>query len=186
MGAVITGLGQLPDNDLEPRIYQSFVAVHLAIANLVQQLSEYTGVDAYPADLWDQLTPARTLFTGNATRMYLPAAINMTAGEIVNIYNSAGTLVVRRAQANAAATMAHGILTESVLAGETASINFLRTYTELIGGLTLGALYYLDPVTPGIITNVRPSTAGQIIQPIGVALSASTLAVDIPLSYIQL
>jgi len=186
MGTVNTGLQQLPDNSLEPRIYQSFVAVHLAIANLVQQVSELTGIDEYPPDLWPQLTPATTLTTGNATRMYLPAGVNLTAGQMVNLYNNAGVLSVRLAQGNAAGTMAHGIVNASCLAGETASINYLRTYTDLIGGLAIGVLYYLDPAVAGGITNVRPAAAGNIIQPVGVGLSATTLALDIPLSYIQL
>lgn len=186
MGSINIGLAQLPDNELEPRIYQAFVAVHLAMANLVQQVSELTGIDAYPTDLWNQLTPATTLLTGNATRMYVPAGVNLTAGQIVNLYDNAGTLNARLAQANAASTMAHGIVNETVLAGETASINFLRTYTELIGGLAVGTLYYLDPAVAGGITNVRPAAAGQIIQPIGVGLTSSTFAMDIPLSYIQL
>lgn len=41
--------------------------------------------------------------------------------------------------------------------------------------LTVGALYYIDPTTPGGITSTKPSTAGQFVAPVGVALSTTTL-----------
>jgi hypothetical protein len=52
----------------------------------------------------------------------------------------------------------------------------------LLGGftsLTPGATYYANPATPGSITATIPSTVGQWIVPVGVAVSATTLVVRI-------
>lgn len=42
-------------------------------------------------------------------------------------------------------------------------------------GLTPGAIYYLSATTAGAITSTAPSTAGQYVVQVGMALSATTL-----------
>ncbi len=46
------------------------------------------------------------------------------------------------------------------------------------GGLTLGNTYYPSAITPGEITNVRPSGVGQFVTKIGVAVSDTTMLVQ--------
>lgn len=46
-------------------------------------------------------------------------------------------------------------------------------------GLTAGSTYYADPATPGSITSTVPNVVGQWVIPVGVAVSATTLAVRI-------
>jgi hypothetical protein len=46
-------------------------------------------------------------------------------------------------------------------------------------GLTAGAVYFLDPNTPGGITTTVPSVTGQKIQAVGTAFSTTTLLLDI-------
>lgn len=43
------------------------------------------------------------------------------------------------------------------------------------GGLTAGSKYYLDPVNTGFLTLTAPSTTGQYVEPIGIALSTTQL-----------
>lgn len=45
--------------------------------------------------------------------------------------------------------------------------------------LTARSRYYLDPSTAGKLTTTAPSTAGQILQLVGVALDNNTLRVDL-------
>jgi len=55
-------------------------------------------------------------------------------------------------------------------------------FAGLLGGftgLTAGATYYADPAQNGSITNVIPTVVGEWIIPVGVAVSATTLAVRI-------
>lgn len=46
-------------------------------------------------------------------------------------------------------------------------------------GLTIGATYYADPSTEGAITDTKPSTRGEWILPVGVAISATELYVEL-------
>jgi len=46
------------------------------------------------------------------------------------------------------------------------------------GGLTAGATYYLSPSTAGKITSTRPTTAGQFVKKVGIAISTTVMLVD--------
>ena len=180
-----TGLPQLPDDNIPKELYGTFLYLYQAIQNLQRGTSEYCGIDAPASDIRDQLTYTDTLLSGNLTRMYPVAAVAISRGQVVNLYNDAGVLKARLAVATGASTMAHGIANETVSAGAQFEMNFLRGTIESVGGMTLGTLYYLS-TSAGSIQSARPSVAGQIIQPVGLALGAATLAMDIPLYYQQL
>lgn len=47
------------------------------------------------------------------------------------------------------------------------------------GGLTVDTVYYLDPTSSGQITATPPVTVGQVVVPIGIALSATDLLIRI-------
>ena len=47
--------------------------------------------------------------------------------------------------------------------------------TGQTGGLTPGAIYYLSPTTAGAITSTPPSTTGQYVVQVGIALSTTAL-----------
>ncbi len=49
--------------------------------------------------------------------------------------------------------------------------------TAVFGGLTVGADYFLDTVAGGI-TTTAPSTPGEVVQRVGVAINATTLLFD--------
>jgi hypothetical protein len=53
-------------------------------------------------------------------------------------------------------------------------------------GLVPDAIYYLDPAVAGGVTNVAPSTPGQIVQKIGRAKDAATLVVEVTAEFMQL
>jgi hypothetical protein len=61
----------------------------------------------------------------------------------------------------------------------TASTSAWDAVTGLSGGLTAGAVYYLSSVTTGWLTTSVPSTLGQFIVRIGVALSSTTMLIQI-------
>jgi len=50
------------------------------------------------------------------------------------------------------------------------------------GGLTPGALYYLDPAAYGKITVTAPTAVGQYIQQVGTAISTTEMKIDIKMS----
>lgn len=108
----------------------------------------------------------------------LVAGENLAAGAIVNLYSNAGSCEMRNANATDATKPAHGFVLTAVAAG--ASGNF---YTEgqidnSLSGLTPGDPYWLD-TSAGGVTTAPPSGAGNLVQKVGIALSATELLVMI-------
>lgn len=98
---------------------------------------------------------------------------------------------VKKAQANAKATsklaglgldatFAAGavgnIITGGVLVATTAQWDAVA---GTAGGLAFGTIYFLDPATAGKITATPPTTVGQCVTIVGIALSATELELQI-------
>ena len=179
------GLPVLPSEHLPAEMYGQLLTVYTAIQNLARGVSQYSGIDAPAIELQSQLRPADTILTGNLSRLYVPATVAINRGQTVNLFNNAGVLSARLAVATSAATMLHGVANTTVIAGATLELNLFAGLLDSIGGLTLGAPYYLSTVS-GAVQAARPSGAGEIIQAAGLALGASTFALNASTAYIQL
>ena len=125
-----------------------------------------------------------------------PVAIQMTnnnAGSIVigtPVYAIAND-AVDKAMANAVATVNVIGLVADVTIGAAAlgSIQFdgvlaattgqWDTVAGTSGGLAKDAFYYLDAATAGKLTATAPSTTGQFVLPIGIAISTTELKIEI-------
>ena len=101
------------------------------------------------------------------------AASALTAGQQVNVFNNAGTANVRPAIATGIATESHGYVTASFGAGAMATVFFDDNNTA-VTGLTPG-VQFLSATIAGGVTITPPSAAGQIVQRVGVATSATSL-----------
>lgn len=95
----------------------------------------------------------------------------LSAGDFVNIHNVAGARV-RKADASAAGKEAHGFVLAAFGSGASATVFFEGTNTQ-VTGLTAGVQYL--SATPGLATLTPPATAGQVVQRIGLAVSATAL-----------
>jgi hypothetical protein len=98
----------------------------------------------------------------------------IAAGSLVNITSTG----VRNADASGGqAKAAHGYVLAAVANGATATV-YTDNGTAITGlsGLTQGQTYFLGAV--GAVTATRPTTAGNICQVVGVALSATSLKFD--------
>lgn len=179
---IILGLPALPSDQIPPELYDDFTTVHKAIKSLASGVSVYCGVDAPTAVEWADSPPSDTILTGNLTRMYPIADVLLVAGQLVNLYDSGGVLKARLANATLPATAAHGVCTIGAAAGDRIEMNWLRGYCTVIGGMVLGTIYYTS-TTPGAIQTPAPVGVGQIQQPVGIAVSATELILDIPLSF---
>lgn len=104
---------------------------------------------------------------------------NLTAGNLVNLWNDGGTIKVRKADASGGvAKMVHGFVKENVTAPADATVYFNGFNTD-ISGLTPGAIYYITD-TPGAAATTAPdpdTDDGHIIQVVGVATAAGELFV---------
>ena len=100
----------------------------------------------------------------------IQASENLAAGDFVNIHNSAGARV-RKADASTAGKEAHGFVLSAAANGAQATVYFEGTNTQ-VSGQTPGDVF-LSPGTPGVGTSTAPTAAGQVVQKIGVAVSAT-------------
>ena len=94
-------------------------------------------------------------------------------GDLVNVWNNAGTANVRKADANSAGKEAHGFVLAAVASSASATVYFEGTNSHCTG-LTPG-VQFLSSSTPGKSVTTAPTGTGKIVQNIGLALNATTL-----------
>lgn len=99
---------------------------------------------------------------------------NISAGDLVNIWNDSGTRKARKADASNG-RRAHGFVLDAVTSPANATVYLSGDITGLTS-LTPGAAYYLSGATAGASTSTAPSTAGYLSQEIGIAVSATSIA----------
>ncbi len=97
----------------------------------------------------------------------------LTAGNFVNIHASSGAKA-RKANATDDTKPANAYTNTTV--GSAAPVDLFAPGSILPGlsGLTPGTMYYLD-TTGGAISATAPSASGNLVQEVGIALSATTL-----------
>lgn len=100
----------------------------------------------------------------------------LASGDFVNIYNNAGVPNVRKADASTSGKEAHGFVLAAVASGATAIVYFEGSNTALTG--LLGGTQYLSATTAGRSSATAPTGAGQIVQSVGTAFSATSLTFE--------
>lgn len=103
----------------------------------------------------------------------ITASEALAAGDVVNIYNNAGTANCRKADASTSGKEARGFVLAAVASGAAATVYFEATDTQ-VTGLTPG-VQFLSATTPGKTTTTAPTAAGHIVQRVGFATSATSL-----------
>lgn len=109
-----------------------------------------------------------TTFVANASE-------NLAAGDLVNIWDDAGTVKIRKADANALGKAADGFVIATVTSGNSATAYLGGAITGLTG-LTKGAVYFLSTTAGGITTDVSGYATNDIVQCVGKAVSTTDLA----------
>lgn len=113
----------------------------------------------------------------------ISASEALSAGNIINVFSVMGSAGARKADASAAGKDGIGFVLAGVAANANATVYFEGTITGLTG-LTVGTKYFLSPTTPGgLVTAPANPAAGQIVQLIGTAISATELSFepDVPI-----
>lgn len=145
-------------------------------ASIVNSIASSTG--ATDAD-----KVVRTKADGTIDETFMPPGIGadisvvltseaLADGDLVNIYNNAGTANARKADASTAGKEANGFVLESVSSGTNASVHARGTNSH-VTGLTPGRQFL--STTPGLCTSTPPSGASQAIQIVGFAISATSM-----------
>ena len=102
----------------------------------------------------------------------IPASENLAAGDLINIWNDAGTTKVRKADATSAGKEAMGFVKAVVTSPANASVYFEGDNSGLTG--LVGGVLYLS-TTAGQTTSTAPSGSGNVIQIVGFTTSATAM-----------
>ncbi len=97
----------------------------------------------------------------------------LTAGNWVNVYNNAGTANVRKADATTAGKECNGFVLASISSGASGTV-YLSGTNNQVSGKTVGRLFL--GTTAGADTATAPSAAGNVVQELGYAVSATEVA----------
>lgn len=101
----------------------------------------------------------------------ISASETLAAGDWVNVWNNSGAKV-RKADATTAGKEVHGFVLSAVTSGNPATVYFEGTNTQ-VTGQTPGPVYL--QTTAGTGGTTVPSAAGNVVQQIGVAVSATAV-----------
>ena len=101
----------------------------------------------------------------------ITASETLAAGDWVNVWNSSGAKV-RKADATTAGKEAHGFVLSAVTSGNPATVYFEGTNTQ-VTGQTPGPVFLQTTAGAGGAT--IPSASGNVVQSIGVAVSATAV-----------
>ena len=176
----------VPDHFTQPESREMYELFQASLANLSEGVTKYTGAAARPVSEQSTVDPQDSLFWQNLNRLYVPCSEDLTFGSFVNLYNNAGGLTARKANATNNTKPAFGWCntTAGTLSGGTTEIIIKGGLCRGVGGLTIGQRYWLS-TTNGIIANGPAVAAGNIEQYLGVALGSQLLFVDVAFNFIQ-
>ncbi len=124
----------------------------------------------------------QTLTNGNGGSIVIGNPVYASTNDTVDLAraNASGTKdvigLVSAATITSGATGAILVDDGSVLSATTGQWD---TVTGGSGGLTAGTTYFLDPSTAGGLTPTAPTSVGQFVCPVGIALSTTEFKLDI-------
>lgn len=102
----------------------------------------------------------------------IEASENLSDGDWVNVWNDTGTAKVRKADATTAGKDTHGFVLAAFTSGNPATVYFEGTNTH-VTGQTPGPVFLQTTAGTGGAT--IPSASGNVVQQIGVAVSATAV-----------
>ncbi len=106
----------------------------------------------------------------------IQASEALAAGDLVNIHDVGGNFRVRKADGTTAGKHAMGFVLAGVANAANATVYSEGSNTQM-AGLTPGDRW-LSVTTPGQTQTAAPAAAGQVVQRVGVAVSATVLNFD--------
>ncbi len=158
-----------------PELFARLAEVYNAIRQLQLGVGTLTGAVGADPSAYSTTSPSESIFPQNANRLYGKALADLSPGQMISITVDAGVVAFQKANASNATKFASAYVSSSpILSGAYGEVIMKQGLCPFIGGLTIGTLYYLS-TTDGLITATPPSASGNIVQPIGVALTTSNL-----------
>lgn len=111
--------------------------------------------------------------TAGATGEDFLASENLAAGDLVNIWDDAGTAKAQLADASDN-KQADGFVLAAVDSGDPATV-YSQGLNDQVSGLTGGTSQWLSSTVPGGTQSTPPTGAGELVQRVGKAFSATAL-----------
>lgn len=164
--SVNLGLPSLPETENQ-EIFSALIPLYNSIRTVMSALDAYTGNQLVTKDEFKDVNPAGQLLVQKQCVLYVKATETITAGNVVNLYNSSG-LAVRKATASTPLPP-RGVALASAVTGETIPVCLFGLITGY-AGLVPGSVYYLSDTAGNMGT-----TAGTTSYTIGYAISTSQL-----------
>ena len=112
-----------------------------------------------------------------ADTVSLVTSESLVAGDFVNIYDNGGTPTARKANAGAVGTRAHGFVLAASTTPDAAQVYFEGNNNQLTGQ-TGGTGLFLA-TSAGDVSATAPTETGEIVQKLGIAVSATQANVEI-------
>lgn len=116
-----------------------------------------------------------------ADTVALATSESLAAGDLINIWDNAGTANVRKADATTAGKEAHGFVLAAFTHPTTATIYFEGSNSSKTG-MTPGKQFL--STTAGGVTTTAPSGSGNVIQVVGFATSATNINFQAGVSFV--
>lgn len=173
---------QTPPEDISqehPAVQQGFGELYNAMQQVISTFINNCGIGPQPQPEWAALAGSpTTILSGNLRRLYVVASEALPNGAIINLFNSAGVLAARNANATDNTKPADGFCSTpgGIAAGAAGEVQ-LSTGIVSINGLTIGTRYFLS-ITNGLVTATKPVAAGNIEQYVGIAIDSTHLYLD--------
>lgn len=112
-----------------------------------------------------------TMLPGGIETRSITASEALSAGDVINLWNDAGTLKMRKADADTDRAI-DGFVLSSVTSGASGTCYLEEAVITGLSGLTIGATYWLS-ATAGALTDTAPTGNNVLSQIAGKALSAT-------------
>lgn len=150
--------------------------VYQSLQIMARTMINYSGIGPQVPMAWESFAgKTSTILSANLRRFYARAAEDISLYQIISVYDDAGELKIRLADASDNTRVAVGYCNTAsgILTGNVGEV-ILNSGVPLFAGLTIGTHYWLS-TTPGAISTTPATAAGNVEQYLGVALSTTEL-----------
>ena len=105
----------------------------------------------------------------------IEASEALSAGDFINIYADGSDFKCRKSDASTAGKEAYGFVKGAVTSGNNATV-YLSGINDQVSGATAGKAYL--GTTAGGFSSTAPSASGNVVQVLGVAVSATSISFE--------
>lgn len=168
---ITSGLPQLPaTND---KAFKDLFPLYTAINALAKPIADLTGQVTFSQAELAERNPVASITSQHQNRVFVKALELLPFGALVSLSVDAGKLAGSLASCTVPIKPAHGIVAEpfGIQSGKFGEITMMNGYSPGIAGTAVGQFYWL--ATGGLVQAPAPTTAGQLLQAVGVGLGSA-------------